>query len=150
MKTRSQQYAATIFAQVETIRAAYPDENAKRDKAKRQKYGSLAHTLPVLIRTAGLTQALAFAETRTDAIQKETFLEHLALAVGLNRNQLLSRSREDDLSDYMRLTQQVLDALLWYKRFAQSVLKVDPSEDADALIDATQDDATLSDEGGAV
>ena len=32
---------------------------------------------------------------------------------------------------YMYLTQQVLDALLWYKRFAQSVLNVEASDAGD-------------------
>jgi len=31
----------------------------------------------------------------------------------------------------MYITQQVLDALLWYKRFAQSVLDVDPTDQLD-------------------
>ena len=115
MLTRTQQYAAQIFEQVSHV-----------TDAERQKYGSMAHKLPVLIRTAGLAQALAFVDSRGSDEQRQ-LLEHIAQVV--SEEDLLRRSRESELADYMRLTRNVLAALVWYKRFAQSVLHVELGAD---------------------
>lgn len=118
MNTREQKYAATIFNQV-----------SKLPQGDWQKYGTMAHKLPVLVRTAGLVQALSFVEARGNDTQR-LLLSHLAETVGeRDRQALLARSRESSLTDYMRLSQMVMTALLWYKRFAQSVLGVDASEE---------------------
>jgi len=117
MLTRDQRYAEQIYQQVSQV-----------PEAERQKYGSMAHKLPVLIRTAGLAQALAFVDSRGSDEQKR-LLEHLAAVV--NEPKLLERSRTAELADYMRLTRNVLAALVWYKRFAQSVLDVDPTATAE-------------------
>jgi len=117
MRTREQRYAAEIFRQVSAV--------ADRPTEYRSKYGSMAHKLPVLIRSAGLAQALAFVEARGEDAHRD-LLEHLAKVTGqASKDRLLRRSREAELGEYMRLTQAVLAALLWYKRFAQSVLEVE-------------------------
>lgn len=117
MLTRDQYYATTVCAQVEGV--------AGEQDAFRKKYGGLAHKLPVLIRTAGLAQALAFVNARGEDAGKR-LLQHLAVALRFeNQDKLLQKVREADLNEYIYLTQQALAALLWYKRFAQSVLEVD-------------------------
>jgi CRISPR-associated protein Cmr5 len=126
MQTRDQRYAETIFNQV----SALPE-------SEHQKYGAMAHKLPILVRTAGLVQALAFVEARGDATQQQ-LLDHIAAVVlstqvdgqpapnGANgRGALLEKSRTASLDEYMHLSRQVMTALLWYKRFAQSVLEVE-------------------------
>jgi len=118
MQTQDQKYAAKVFEQVSNIPAG-----------DRKKYGSMAHKLPVLVRTAGLAQALAFVDSRSEEPQKR-LLEHLAETVGAGtKEELLNRSRTTPLEEYMRLTQEVVAALLWYKRFAQSVLGVEAGEE---------------------
>jgi len=125
MQTRDQKYAARAFERVSDVFQHMTEGN-------RKKYGSMAHKLPVLIRTAGLAQALAFVDSRSEEPQKR-LLEHLAEAVGVGtKGDLLNRSRTAPLTEYMRLTQEVMAALLWYKRFAQSVLGVDPGEEGGA------------------
>ncbi len=125
MLTRNQHFANKVFMQVSEI-AKLTDQESKR-------YGSMAHKLPVLIRTAGLTQALAFVESRGKDEQKR-LLDHLAEVVEAGtRGELLQRSRTSGLGDYMRLTQDTLAALLWYKRFAQSVLKVEANDDGEVI-----------------
>lgn len=117
MQTRSQRNASTAFKQVAEVH--------RQGEAASTKYGSMAHKLPVLIRTAGLAQALEFVESRGDDSQK-LLLDHLAVAVGAgNRAEYLRRSRDYELGQYVILTQESLAALLWYKRFVQSVLKVE-------------------------
>ena|SRR5216683_8174214 len=122
MQTRDQKYAAIIYAQVCKVREDH--------QADYTQYGAMAHKLPILIRTAGLTQALEFVNSRSKkAVQKQLLTD---LAITIERNDapsLLSLSRNAELSEYIRLTQQIMAALLWYKRFAQSVLGVDTGEE---------------------
>ncbi|MEI2693362.1 MAG: type III-B CRISPR module-associated protein Cmr5 [Anaerolineae bacterium] len=127
MQSREQQYAASVYARVESFRAQHSDE---RDR-DRKRYGSMAHKLPILVRQAGLVQALAFIQSRNKAPTNQ-LLDDLAQTVGANTTaNLLDRSRRANLVEYIYLTDQVMLALKWYKRFAQSVLKVDPTDDDD-------------------
>lgn len=125
MQTRDQQLATAVYDRVANVKAAHPD---KKD-SYRTEYGSMAHKLPVLIRTAGLAQALAFVQARGKEPHKD-LLNHLAEVISAQNGETLANtSRTAPLHDYMRLTQHALAALLWFKRFAQSVLEVDPSQD---------------------
>ncbi|MBA3944415.1 MAG: type III-B CRISPR module-associated protein Cmr5 [Herpetosiphonaceae bacterium] len=114
MKTRDQRYAQSAWDRVSQV-----------DQPLRDKYGAMAHQLPILILSAGLTQALAFVDSRKDAAC-DALLDDVAHTIGLsNRATLRSQSHTLSLQEYMWLTQQVLAALLWYKRFAESVMNVD-------------------------
>lgn len=121
MQTRDQIYAATVYQQVSTVREKEPEYT---------KYGAMAHKLPILIRTAGLAQALAFVEARGKEIQKRLLIDLKTTIEPNDPRTLLMHAQQADLSEYMRLTQQIMAALLWYKRFAQSILGVDVSEAA--------------------
>ena len=112
MNTRDQRYAVAAYRLVGEIPAD-----------QRQKYGAMAHQLPMLIHSAGLAQALGFVESRNDAVHN-LLLDHLAAVIGVGgRAAFASRSRTDPLLPYMHLTRDALAALLWFKRFA------DPEED---------------------
>lgn len=114
MHTREQVYAQRVYELVSSVDV---------DPARRKAYGAMAHSLPVLIRTAGLVQALEFVHTRK-APQKQ-LLSDLAAVLGYNKDtDLLQASRRAHISEYMYLTQEALQALLWFKRYAQSVLDV--------------------------
>lgn len=124
MLTRNQRYASAIYKQVSQIQSKY-------EKKERNEYGSMSHKLPILIRSAGLAQALAFVASRGSDSQQE-LLEGLAKVVinqDASADDLLTRSRTSPLNQYMQLSQSVMAALLWYKRFAQSVLGVEASQD---------------------
>ncbi len=115
MQTREQIYAQGVHALVSRV--------AVRNDAEKNAYGAIAHKLPVLIRTAGLAQALAFTATR-DSTQQQ-LLHDLATVMGFEQGEtLLKASRDTSLSEYMYLTQEALAALLWFKRYAESVLDV--------------------------
>jgi len=126
MQSREQKFAATIYAQV----CKYPgplDEAAQ----ERKQYGAMAHKLPILVRSAGLAQALAFVKSR-DKEPYQKLLDHLAVAVGEeNGEALLTQSRDANLMDYIYLTERVMLALKWYKRFAESVLHVVAGDEAE-------------------
>lgn len=117
MQTREQRYAKEVFKQVQQV----PPE-------QHEGYKSAAQGLAALIRSAGLAQALAFTATQDAAHQK--LLQDLAVVVGITSQpgqesiqELVKRSLEIPLGEYMRLTWQINDALLWYKRFAEALFK---------------------------
>lgn len=125
MQTRDQKLALAVY---ERVLAIDTEERKKPEKERTtyKPYGSMAHKLPILIRTAGLAQALAFVEARGKEPHK-MLLKDLAAVVG-NPN-LVADSRKAHLGEYMRLTQHTLAALLWFKRYAQSVLGVQQGEE---------------------
>jgi len=114
MQTRNQEIASDVFLKVSN----------HKDKSKKQKeeYKSMAEKFPVLVQTAGLAQALSFVEASEKAMQKQLLTD---LCATLNRPNLCDDSRNtQNLQEYLHLTRQVMLHLLWYKRFAKSVLEV--------------------------
>lgn len=126
MRTNQQKYAEEVHKLISVYAQKYPQE----DDSARIKYGSMALKLPVLVKTAGLVQALAFVDMKSASEKSYTdLLEHLAKVVGVkNKADLLKQSRTDDLQGYIHLTRQTLTALDWFKRFSQSILKVKPTD----------------------
>ncbi len=113
MKTRDQEYAISAYGRVSIV-------SKNKDY---ETYGAMTYKLPILIRKAGLAQALSFVEAKaTDSKQiYNSLLADLKATVGRSEN-LATLARSVELEDYMLLTKQVMDALLWYQRFAQSIL----------------------------
>ncbi len=121
MPTRQQTFATKTYTRVAAIEA--------RSQEYKDRYGSLAHRLPVLIRSAGLAQALAYIEARGKDEGKQLLID-LASVLGIaSSSAFITQARESQLTEYMHLTQQSLDALLWFKRFAQTILKVAANTD---------------------
>lgn len=131
MQTRDQKLAFAVYNRMQSLQSDLTDSQQKQ-------YGSMAHKLPVLIRTAGLSQALAFVEARHKQQPKSPVppqlrllrdLEHVLHENGmLTGTNLFATVRKAELGDYMRLTQHTMAALLWFKRYAQSVLGVQQGE----------------------
>ena len=116
-----QEFASKIYEQVSAYRKDSTDEK------KYKQYGSIAYTLPILVRTAGLAQALAFVESKS---KKQTpyahLLDHLAEVVINDKDgtKLAEKSRDAGLQEYMYLTRRTMLALKWCKRFAESELGI--------------------------
>jgi CRISPR-associated protein Cmr5 len=119
--TRNQKFAAKAYQQVSSLKP--------KEKSFQDKYGSLAHRLPFLVRSAGLAQALEFVASR-GGDEGGIILNHVAenLGQGTSEN-LRNQIRKAPLNEYMKLTRDVMAALQWYKRFTQSVLDVEPGKD---------------------
>ncbi len=118
IQTRDQKYAVDAYNRVKAI--------LNDGKLSNDKYGSMAHKLPILIRMAGLAQAFAYVQARGKPEHKR-LLSDLALTLNKQSREVLAEAAMNaQLSEYIYLTQQALAALLWYKRFAQSVLDVQP------------------------
>ncbi len=123
MRTVQQQYASEVYQCIKN----YKDHHTEKEH---KKYGSMALKLPILVKTAGLVQALAFVDMKSASENSYTdLLEHLAMVIGVkDKDDLMEQSRTNDLQEYIHLTRQTLAALDWFKRFAQSILKVKPTD----------------------
>lgn len=95
----------------------------------RKQYGAMAQKLPVLLRTAGLCQALHFVKSR----KKDPFnllLDHLAVQMQRAHREITDAAslcgavRHADLSTYLWLSREALASAEWYARLAQSELGV--------------------------
>jgi CRISPR-associated protein Cmr5 len=121
MKTRAQQDMELAARLVQDVRS--------QDKETQQIYGGLCHSFPVMVRTCGLCQALAFSQAKAcegkDAREKahRLLLEHVQKVLALNGD-VLQVVREASASQYMLYTRRVLTAWVYFKRFAESVLEV--------------------------
>jgi len=128
MKTIEQELAKQVYDRVDAFAQAYPI----KDCPERKKYGGLARKLPILVRTSGLAEALAFAQSRKKDEFREKMLDDLAQALGSqDRKALADASREADMQEYVYLTRRTMLALKWFKRFAQSVLEVEATDEGD-------------------
>lgn len=125
-QTRAQQNLKRAYELVAQLEQA--DEETKKI------YGGLCHNFPVLVRTAGLCQAVAFSESKKGDVKPrglahKHLLEHTAAILGVNN--LLETVRESSALEYMHQTRRVLEAFVYFKRFAVSVLKVKGGDDND-------------------
>ena len=117
----------------ELAEAAYNRVLAYKDSPERKKYGAMAHKLPILVRTAGLAESLAFVESRGKGPQLN-LLEDLAQVVSAEtRDVFAEKSRTVEMQEYIFRTRRTLLALKWFKRFAQSVLGVEATEEGDMV-----------------
>ncbi len=128
--TRDQKYAAEVYRQVLKLEPRKKEEWVK-------DYGRLANHLPVLIKKAGLAQAVSFAaKDEKEKKGRRQLLDDLQEVVrkisGQEDVDLRQKSLTAELSEYLWLTQQVMTALHWYKRFAQSVLDVEQGDEGRA------------------
>jgi len=125
MKTIEQEAAEKVYDKVSQM-----EEREPKGSAKRNQYGAMAHALPILIRTAGLAEALAFVQSRDKEHGSLALLEDLGQVVSSkNADGFAEQSRQADLQEYMYLTHRALQALKWFKRFAQSVLDVSATQE---------------------
>jgi len=86
-----------------------------------------------LLQTNGLLQTLAFLEVRARSRgHYERLFTHLAAQAGVSPSSFLDTAREAPLSRYVWLSRDLQRCLVWYKRFAESVLGVTSAEASDS------------------
>jgi len=138
MKTLSQfrmQQALDLVREVAEATA----EATKESEKTREIYGNLCHEFPVLVRTCGLCQAIAFCADKAQSDDKaraeayRLLLTHIGKILGVETNDtggsegsLTNKILTADTTKYMLYTRSVLQAWVYFKRFAVSVLGVKP------------------------
>ena len=134
--TRSQELMKLAEELVREVAEDHPDEKNETRKI----YGGLCHEFPVMVRTCGLCQAVAFSLDKAGNNEKprekahELLLRHVAAVLGVDRNKLGEHIQGLSTVEYMLATRKIVSAWLFFKRFAVSILKVK--------------DATTAKEGG--
>ncbi|GMV34421.1 MAG: type III-B CRISPR module-associated protein Cmr5 [Chloroflexi bacterium CFX1] len=126
MKTLDQILAEAAYHKV----AAFGDEH-KKGTTERKQYGSMAHKLPILVRTAGLAEAISFVESRGKDGHKVLLKDLGEIVLEGNGGNFAEESRSAEMQKYMYLTRRTLLALKWFKRFAESVLEVKATEEGE-------------------
>lgn len=126
MKTRAQKDMEAAFNLVTEV-------SNKGDDVKKI-YGGLCHSFPVMVRTCGLCQAIAFSQDKAtpDSDRGKAhslLLKHVATLIGLQPDSLLGEVLKVDARQYMFYTRRILSAWIYFKRFAVSILKVDNSQE---------------------
>lgn len=129
MKTLSQ---STMQQALDLVR-----EVATKPQKVREIYGNLCHEFPVLVRTCGLCQAIAFCADKAQSDEKaraeayQLLLQHIGKVLGVETNgtggaddPLLKTILQASTTEYMLHTRRVLQAWVYFKRFAVSVLGV--------------------------
>ncbi len=129
--------------QQEMMRRALADVTriaTEGDEEEKGVYGGLCHKLPILIRTCGLCQALAFVDAKAEGKGpragahrrlREDVTHVLAQFAGVtvpvtNGNPgLLVAIADLPTAQYAHTTRILLQGLVFYKRFAVSVLKAE-------------------------
>lgn len=131
--TRSQQQMKLALELVKQVA-----DDPKLSDTARKIYGGLCHDFPVLVRTCGLCQAVAFSEDKAGAADSESkeekdravahkrHLQHVAKVLDIDEDRLLDHLLNASSDEYMRYTRDVLSAWVYFKRFARSILKVEP------------------------
>ena len=138
IQTLSQKNMALAYECIHEAESQFPNGSPER-----KIYGGLCHSFPILVRTCGLCQSLAFHEDKATDTAKPRgqahglLLNHVARLLDLpSQEALLRRVREDSsITEYMRDTRRVLAAWIYWKRFAVSILKVKDARDAQEAAD---------------
>jgi CRISPR-associated protein Cmr5 len=137
MKTRAQQDLGLAARLVGEVAARYGEGSAER-----QVYGGLCHRFPVLVRTCGLCQALAFLADKaaTEGEEKPRHRAHRLLLEHtrqvLEVDDALAAAQQGGILEYMLHTRRVLSAWVYFKRFAVSILKVESARAEEEAGDA--------------
>lgn len=121
--TRQQRYLLLAMNAVDIV-----VDHARADAARRDTYKNLCHDFPVMVMTDGLCQTLAFVEAKAATAatpvtgQAAAYRDLQAnvreiLDIGAHP---LDTIRSEPLVAYMRHTQAVLEAWVYFKRFADA------------------------------
>lgn len=131
-QTRQQRVFTEAVAHVVSLK----DGERPLSRKSQKIYGSLCHKLPVLVRTNGLCQTLAFIEERAkDSSERGEAYRHLrshiASVLGVVPEKLVAAVGTASLPEYQLHTRNILAAWVFYKRFAVSILGVESGDVSD-------------------
>ena len=105
MQTHEQKMAEAAFGCV---------EKRKKETDKFDEYCSFSSSFPTLIHSCGLAQALSFAKAK----EKDNYIEDLKVV--LEAEDIIERSREAGVMEYIRISRRAISAASWIKRYAQA------------------------------
>jgi len=115
--TREQRRAEAVYATIKSIEG----------KPGAQEYGRLCLKLPILLQQNGLCKTLAYLEAKSKRSHFQQVLNDIERVAGVTRQQ----ARQAPATEYQWLSRDTLRTSVWFKRYAEAVLKVSPDEDGE-------------------
>jgi CRISPR type III-B/RAMP module-associated protein Cmr5 len=127
MKSKSQAYSQAVFENIQKLIKEEPE-----DSKPVKQYKSLTKRAGGLLRSVGLIQFLTFLAakaTKPKEVHHGFLLNHLAhelealkiLAVK-TPERLISQVQQQELPQYMRITQEVLKLIQWHRRISEILI----------------------------
>lgn len=126
MNTLKQDYAGSVYEKIITYKGNHPINSTES-----KEYSSMAFRLPVLVKKAGLVQAIAFLLDQKKPAHQQLLTDFAKVMLGEEGTPqaFLDSVCHAGYKDYRLLTTKSSLALGWFKRYAQSVLKYLPGSD---------------------
>jgi len=120
LRTQSQKYLAITAQRIYEI----------KDEPWKRIYGGLCHSFPILVRVAGLAQAVQFHRSKGAGSENGSDRQKAHWRLLCDIDDLLPDFdiEKASLMEYMWATRRVQAAWVFYKRFASSVLKVETGD----------------------
>ncbi len=115
MQTRQQQWAQEAFQRVQ-----------KLEEPQKKEYRYLARRFPGLVHECGLAQAMAYLQNNEKNEERKSMLKHLEEILEIEG--LAQSSRKAELSEYLFLSQRVMEAAGWLKRYAEALIPATEEE----------------------
>lgn len=122
MQSTQQQYAEV----------AYNAISRESQNADKEQYGQLCHRFPSLVLTNGLRLAVTFFEAKGKENKDSPYIRYLNDLEKAIKLDSWKQALEAQNSDYLYRSRQVLSASVWFKRYAEAILKVDQAMDKEA------------------
>ncbi len=122
--TRSQKLAQAAYARI-----ALHTNSGRKNPDK--EYVSFAKKFPALIHTCGLAQAVAFARAKKQANYIADLTEVLRAADHsemTGQDSLDQHARTQQLTGYLRLSRDAINAASWLKRYVEAATPDDTTE----------------------
>ena len=125
MQTRQQQDALQAHAHV----------SSPKVKEIQQDYSRAVYRFPVMVRVNGLQQTIGFyagkAASRGKGQGEKMFLQHIGEVLedvlGETTDSLPEEIARLEMGEYLWCTRRCLEVSIWYRRFVESILKIDPT-----------------------
>lgn len=123
MKSTAHTYALGALTHISRVKDEKPEKF-------RKDYGRLCLTFPALIQVNGLSLTVAFYQSKAGGDPTSCyglFLKHLEDTI---QHELWNNKKElgSNFTQYRTLTKKALAASVWYKRYAEAILKVDVTD----------------------
>lgn len=118
MKSLDAHYAKVAWKTINSL-----DEN----QARKESFKSVCKQFPSLVKLNGLRLTLAFFEAK-----KAEHKEYCLYLTGLNDalgQTISSDSIGEQAAEYRRITEKVMRASIWFKRYAESMLDHDVADE---------------------
>ncbi|MDR0266842.1 type III-B CRISPR module-associated protein Cmr5 [Paenibacillus sp.] len=123
MRSQSSKYAQAALS---GVRMAEQNSYGK-------EYGRICQQFPPMVLVNGLKLSVAYLQSKQKENNKQDlasqqFLKDLGSAVDVGSWEEITINKNMPVPQYLDLTRRTLKAVVWFKRYAEAILKVDAAD----------------------